>query len=187
MPEGVSRVKSELIDHTENADFHYDSWKDVSGHIRGLENYKFAIVEAVAMLQCADQATTMSLNDLEQRLLDSCREACPKYLQLRTSKVVCLMHPNYEVKGVRVFATRSPGITTPVWMNNYFYMVCRFACPFLGTVYRLLFFRTMPTIRYKIIKRVTTKSGSSEVGGYDADAVWGQSEAVRRMACSHFI
>merc|ERR1712032_1638928 len=37
-----------VIDHTEQANFSFASWTDVSGHVAGLDKYKTASVEVVA-------------------------------------------------------------------------------------------------------------------------------------------
>merc|ERR1712151_430368 len=47
-----------VIDHREEQLFAYASWKDVSGHVTGLDDYKVAAVEVVPQIECSDMATT---------------------------------------------------------------------------------------------------------------------------------
>jgi len=150
---GVHRSTTTVVDHREVAEFHFSSWNDISGSVAGLDKYVLAAVEVVAMISCADTATSDGLERLKEGLVDKCRSACPGRA-VRCYQKVSLKHPTYEVEGTRVFVTRSPGAEHPAWMSTSIYTKCRHACPFLGTVYRLLFFRSMPHVQYKLVKQV---------------------------------
>jgi hypothetical protein len=159
-----SSTTTTVVDHREVAEFQYASWNDITGSVAGLDKYALVAVEVVAIITCADATTTDSLASLKERLLDKCRSACPNSA-VRCNQKVSLKHPIYEVVGTRVFVTRSPGAEHPAWMSTSTYTKCRHACPFLGTVYRLLFFRSMPHVRYKLNKQVFTNGGVPQLFG----------------------
>jgi len=142
------------VDHTEREDFQYAYWKDISGSVANLEDHAAVAVEVVATYECADTNTTESRTALTERLLEACRKACPGKL-VRSYERVCIEHASYEVDRRRTFVTRSPGVEHPAWMATSYYTKCRFAFPLLGTIYRILFFRSMTHVRYNLIKQVT--------------------------------
>jgi hypothetical protein len=154
---GSRNTTHTVVDHTAQDEFRYGSWKDVSGSVAGLDNHAVAVVEVVAMIKCADTATTESLEKLMEGLKDECRKAAPGR-SVRSGQRIVLEHPTYEVDGSRVFATRSPGAEHAGWMKASIYTKCRFAFPFLGTIYRLIFFKSMAHVRYKVIKEISTTS-----------------------------
>mmetsp|Transcript_29042 Transcript_29042/g.53446 ORF Transcript_29042/g.53446 Transcript_29042/m.53446 type:complete len:293 (+) Transcript_29042:78-956(+) len=153
-----TRTKT-VIDHREEANFPYVSWKDASGCVVGLEKHQVCAVEVVPKIEFADAATAASYQSLKERLLSICRR---HRRSVSSSQIVSLKHPKYEVNGSRVFVTRSAGVDHASWMNKNTYTACRFACPCFGTIYRTLFFISISNARYTITKRISTskKAGS---------------------------
>jgi len=144
-----------VIDHREDEKFSYASWKDVSGRVAGLDEYKVAAVEVVPKIECADAATTASLQSLTQRLLETCKKHVTRSGRAESHAEAELKHPKYEVGGSRVFVTRSAGEEHASWMNTSTYTACRFAWPGLGTVYRILLFTSVANVRYTITKSIS--------------------------------
>lgn len=143
----------EVIDHSEREEFHYASWKDVSGSA-GLHEYKVVAVEVVPQIHCADRDTTAGLKSLTARLEDACRQH-PRRGSVRSGHSISLNHPKYGVQGSRVFVTHSDGEMSPMWMNRCAYAGFMFAFPGLGAIYRHLLFTSLPNARYYIKKRIS--------------------------------
>lgn len=154
--ENQQTTTTTVIDHREDAKFSYASWKDVSGRVAGLDEYKVAAVEVVPQIECADAATTASLQSLTQRVLETCKKHIIRSGRADSRKnEIKLKHPKYEVGGSRVFVTRSAGEEHASWMNTDTYTACRFAWPGLGTVYRILLFTSVANVRYTITKCIS--------------------------------
>lgn len=150
---GEQQSTRTVIDHMEEENFLYASWKDVSGCVDGLDEYKFCAVEVVPKIEFADADTATSLNSVKERLLDECRRYRSS---VRSSDTVSLKHPKHEVCGSRVFVTRSAGEDLPSWMTKDAYTMCRFAGPCCGTLYRTLFLISITNVRYTITKLIST-------------------------------
>jgi hypothetical protein len=154
-----TRTATRVMDHIEEANFSYASWKDVSGRVAGLDEYKIAAVEVVAKIKCHGGdggATDKSLQSLKQQVLDTCQgyvtpgkatQAVPK------ADEISLKLPEYGVDGSRVFVTCSTGEDSAWWMNKSTYTACRLA--FAGTAFRILLFTSMANVRYTITKCIS--------------------------------
>lgn len=145
------------IDHTEEKDFVYASWKDMSGHLTGLDEYKVASIEVVPKIQ-TDAGTDASLTSLTEQLLTKCRQAA-RGRQTRSRQKISLNHPKYEVgEAGKVFITCSPGEKPAGWMSTENYDMCRFAWPGLGSLYRIRFFTSVANLRYTMTKLISVNN-----------------------------
>lgn len=154
-----NQTATRVIDHIEEANFSYASWKDVSGRVAGLDEYKIAAVEVVAKIKCHGGdggATDKSLQSLKQQLLDTCQGYVTRGGAARAdpqSNEISLKLPEYGVDGSRVFVTCSTGEDSAWWMNKSTYTACRLA--FVGTVFRILLLTSMANVRYTITKCIS--------------------------------
>lgn len=150
---GKNRRTHTHIDHTETAEFPYASWKDVSGAIKGLDDHSVVALEVVSSFQPSDTPTGSKFTALQDRLFN----VCSQYRTSVRSETVVSLGGTHPVAGSRVFVSRSPGAKTACWMSTKSYLVCRFAFPGLGTLYRVAFFMSMTNKRYSIIKQVSSR------------------------------
>jgi hypothetical protein len=151
---GDSDLTTDHIDHVENQVFGYGSWKDMSGHISGLEKYQILAVEVNPVIECANNQTRDSLANLHKLLKAKCAAAAPGKAT-RSYATVDLEHPTHPIHGSKVFVTRSSGAKSAGWMNGSVYNCVRFAFPFLGTIYRIMFFTSMKNVRFTMSKHLS--------------------------------
>jgi hypothetical protein len=150
---GEHRRTSEHIDAVEEELFKYSAWRDASGKVAGLEKYKIVAIEVVAVTECHDMATTQCLADLHNRLKGACYRRAPH--NTRSHEEVSLAHAKFPLKNSRVFVTRSPGVKSAGWMTPSTYRKCRFALPFLGTIYRIVFLTSMANVKFRLSKEIS--------------------------------
>lgn len=151
---GTSHHRTEhvSIDHRETAVFNYGCWSDISGKLMGLEKYQIVSIAVLPEYICADEETDQALRDLEHSLTSLCKQ---HRRSVRTTQSVRLAHPNYPVTDRRIFVASNRAAKRSWWLRTRIYALCRYGCPFGGTLYRWLFHGMMTTVRYRLVKQVS--------------------------------
>lgn len=151
-PVGENTRTETHVAHTETAEFEYSSWRDISAQLPALENYDIVAVRIVPEFKCADSATVNAETNLRQQL----HNICLKHRhQVRHSDHVLVNHKIMSGSTSRILVSRTPGKKASAWMTDAFYTRCCFAFPFVGTIYRLMFFSCFLQIRHSVVKEVS--------------------------------
>lgn len=62
----------------------------------------------------------------------------------------------------RVIVSRRPGVKHACWMSAPTYHLCRFAFPLFGTIYRLLVFKSMTNVQYRVAKLISVHNKNGD-------------------------